>query len=120
MRSLSQESCVKHVLDDVSGTKLGERTKLDYGLFSRSSQCCPAGNEISIPIQHGGQNMEKRKKHHSVQELTQLENCESTAEFWRRKRQPTPVFLPGERYGWRSFVGNYPWGRKELDTTEAT
>ena len=32
---------------------------------------------------------------------------------WRRKWQPTPVFLPGESHGQRS-----PWGRKELDTTE--
>ena len=23
---------------------------------------------------------------------------------WRRKRQPTPVFLPGERRGWRSLA----------------
>ena len=24
---------------------------------------------------------------------------------WRRKRQPTPVFLPGESHGQRSLVG---------------
>ena len=37
---------------------------------------------------------------------------------WRRKRQPTPVLLPGESHGGRSLVGYNPWGRKELDTTE--
>ena len=37
---------------------------------------------------------------------------------WRRKWQPTPVFLPGESHGWRSLVGYSPWGRKESDTTE--
>ena len=37
---------------------------------------------------------------------------------WRRKWQPTPVFLPGESQGWRSLVGYSPWGRKEWDTTE--
>ena len=37
---------------------------------------------------------------------------------WRRKWQPTPVFLPGESHGWRSPVGGSPWGRKESDTTE--
>ena len=37
---------------------------------------------------------------------------------WRRKWQPTPVFLPGKSHGWRSLVGYSPWGRKELDTTE--
>ena len=37
---------------------------------------------------------------------------------WRRKWQPTPVFLPGESHGWRSPVGCSPWGREESDTTE--
>ena len=53
---------------------------------------------------------------------------------WRRKWQPTPVFLPGEwteepteSVGWqrvghthgrRSLVGYSPWGREESDTTE--
>ena len=33
---------------------------------------------------------------------------------WRRKRQPTPVFLPGESQGRRSPVGCRLWGRTEL------
>ena len=37
---------------------------------------------------------------------------------WRRKWQPTPVFLLGESHGWRSLVGYSPLGRKELDTTD--
>ena len=37
---------------------------------------------------------------------------------WRRKWQPTPVFLPGESHGLRSLVGYSPWGCKESDTTE--
>jgi len=37
---------------------------------------------------------------------------------WRRKWQPTPVFLPGKSHGWRSLVGYSPWGCKELNTTE--
>ena len=44
----------------------------------------------------------------------------STFMHWRRTWQPTPVFLPGESHGWRSLVGCSPWGRTELDTTEAT
>ena len=32
---------------------------------------------------------------------------------WRRKWQPTPVFLPGESHGQRSLAGYRPWGRKE-------
>ena len=30
---------------------------------------------------------------------------------WRRKWQPTPVFLPGESQGWWSLVGCHLWGR---------
>ena len=37
---------------------------------------------------------------------------------WRRKWQPTPVFLPGKSHGRRSLVGYSPWGCKELDMTE--
>ena len=37
---------------------------------------------------------------------------------WRRKWQPTPMFLPGESHGWRRLVGYSPRGRKESDTTE--
>ena len=39
---------------------------------------------------------------------------------WRRKWQPTPVFLPGESQGWQNLVGCCLWGRTELDTTEVT
>ena len=39
---------------------------------------------------------------------------------WRRKWQPTPVFLRGESRGESSLEGYRPWGRKGLDTTEAT
>ena len=39
---------------------------------------------------------------------------------WRRKWQPTPVFLPGESQGRGSLVGCGLWGRKESDTTEVT
>ena len=37
---------------------------------------------------------------------------------WRRKWQPTPVFLPGKFYGQRRLVGYNPWGYKESDTTK--
>ena len=42
------------------------------------------------------------------------------SQIWRRKWQPTPVFLPGKSHGQRSLVGYSLWGRTELDTTEAT
>ena len=39
---------------------------------------------------------------------------------WRRKWQPTPVFLPGESQGQGSLVGCHLWGRAESETTEVT
>ena len=39
---------------------------------------------------------------------------------WRRKWQPTPVFLPGESQRRGSVVGCCLWGRTESDMTEAT
>ena len=39
---------------------------------------------------------------------------------WRRKWQPTPVFLLGESQGWGSLVGCCLWGHTESDTTDAT
>ena len=37
---------------------------------------------------------------------------------WRRKWQPTPVFLPEKSQGERSLVGYNPWSFKELAMTE--
>ena len=37
---------------------------------------------------------------------------------WRRKWQPTPVFLLGKSHGQRSLAGYSPWGHKESDMTE--
>ena len=39
---------------------------------------------------------------------------------WRRKWQPTPVFLPGECQGRGSLVSCHLWGRTESETTEVT
>ena len=39
---------------------------------------------------------------------------------WRRKWQPTPVFLPGESQGWGRLVGCCLWGHTESATTEVT
>ena len=37
---------------------------------------------------------------------------------WRRKGQPTPVFLPRKPHGQRSLLGYNLWGCKESDMTE--
>ena len=39
---------------------------------------------------------------------------------WRKKWQPTPVFLPGESQGRGSLMGCHLGGRTEQDMTEAT
>ena len=35
---------------------------------------------------------------------------------WRRKWQPTPIFLPEKSHWQRSLAGYSPWGCKESDT----
>ena len=39
---------------------------------------------------------------------------------WRRKWQPTPIFLPGESHGQRRLADYSPWGHKESDTAKHT
>ena len=39
---------------------------------------------------------------------------------WRRKWQPSPVFLPGKFHGQKILAGYSPWGRKELNIAEHT
>ena len=51
-------------------------------------------------------------------ELIVLSMCQVIL-LWRRKWQPTPVFLPGESRGQRSLTGYSPRGHKESDMTEA-
>ena len=53
---------------------------------------------------------------------TRLSDFTFTFHFmhWRRKWQPTPVFLPGESQGRGSLVGFRQWGHTESDTTEVT
>ena len=58
---------------------------------------------------------------HGVAKSTRLSDFTSFHLYhWRRKWQPTPVFLPGESHGQRSLAGHGPWGLRESDTTEVT
>ena len=54
----------------------------------------------------------RRVRHGRVTSLSRF-----TFMHWRRKWQPTPVFLPGESQGWGSLVGCHLWGRTESDMT---
>ena len=60
--------------------------------------------------------------HGVTKSRTRLSDFTFTFPFmhWRRKWQPTPVFLPGESQGRGSLVGCCLWGRTESDTTEVT
>ena len=60
--------------------------------------------------------------HGVTKSRTRLSDFTFTFPFmhWRRKWQPTPVFLPGESQGRRSLVDCRLWCRTKLDTTEAT
>ena len=56
--------------------------------------------------------------HGVTKSRTRLSNFTFT--HWRRKWQPTPVFLPGESQGWESPVGCRLWSSTESDMTEVT
>ena len=45
-------------------------------------------------------------------------NLQRYSSLWRRRWQPTPVFLPGEFHGQKSLVGYSPRGCKDLDPNE--
>ena len=62
----------------------------------------------------------KKMKSATVSTFSPLICHEVMGPDWRRKWQPTPVFMPGESQGRGSLVGCHLWGRTELDTTEAT
>ena len=62
------------------------------------------------------QSMGSRRVGHDLATSLSLFTCMR----WRRKWQPTPVFLPGESQGRGSLVGCRPWGHTESDMTEVT
>ena len=55
--------------------------------------------------------------HGVAKSRTRLSDFTFTFMHWRRKWQPTPVFLPGESQGWGSLVGGCLLDRTESDTT---
>ena len=55
---------------------------------------------------------------HGVTKSRTLSDFTFTFMHWRRKWQPTPVFLPGESQGRGSVVGCRLWGRTGSDMTE--
>ena len=62
----------------------------------------------------------KAAVHGVVEGQTRLSDFTFTFMHWRRKWQPTPVFLPGESQGLGSLVCCHLWGLTESDMTEVT
>jgi len=56
----------------------------------------------------------KKKIYSAFPELTRGSTFKGWQERGRRKWEPTPVFLPGKSYGWRSLVGYSPRGHKRV------
>ena len=82
------------------------------------------GDGNGTPLQHSclGNPMDRGARWAAVWGVTESQTRLSDFTFthWRRKWQPTPVFLPGESQGRRSLVGCRPWGHAESDTTKVT
>ena len=57
--------------------------------------------------------------HGVAKSRTRLSDFTFTFMHWRRKWQPTPVFLPGESQGRGSLMGCRLWGRTESDLAAA-
>ena len=124
LRSLPSENCLV-VSDSLRSHGLhspwnspGQNTGLGYpvspspwdipnpGIESRS----PTLQTDSLPAEPPG-----KPKNTGVGSLSLF-----TFMHWRRKWQPTPMFLPGESQGQGSLVGCRLWGHTESDMTEAT
>ena len=58
--------------------------------------------------------------HGVAKSRTRLSDFTFTFLHWRRRWQPTPVFLPRASQGRGSLEGCRLWGRTESDTTGAT
>ena len=96
-----------------------------FGCIIRIQKCCQLGEGNGTPLQYsclenpmdGGAWWAAV---HGVRHDLATSLSLFTFMHWRRKWQPTPMFLPGESQGQGSLVGCCLWGRTESDTTEVT
>ena len=58
------------------------------------------------------------KVHGVAKNQTLLSDFHFVNNIWRKKWQPTSVFLPGKSHGQRSLASYSPLGRKDSDMTE--
>ena len=80
---------------------------------------CNARDPCSIPGlgRYAGEGIDYPLHYSWASLVAQLVKNPSAIQEWRRKWQPTPVFLLRESCGHRSLVGCCPWGRTESDRT---
>ena len=90
---------------------------LEAGLLGWSSNSFLAGNEFHLGI--GMYLLWARLENDDNNGYPKLvgPKINDLCTPWRRKWQPTPIFLPGKSHGRRILLGYSPWGRKESDTT---
>ena len=106
---------------------LGELLKLPTLARLHSNTCMNYLKQLCVPYQErranklppigrNGEGSEVKASAHNVGDLGLIPG---SGRFpWKRKWQPTPVFLSGESHGQRSLVGYSPQGHKDSDTTE--
>ena len=118
-------SLARYVLWSFSSSVLFPQRRMfifvrDYSVFLEKAMASHSSTiswKIPWTEEPGGlQSMQSLRVGHNWATLLSL----FTFMHWRRKCQPTPVFLLGESQGWGSLVGCRLWGHTELDTTEAT
>ena len=68
---------------------------------------------VFLVVKYGCESFTKKKAERQTIGAVELQ-------YWRRKWQPTPVFLSGESQGQGSLVGCCLWGHTESDMTEVT
>ena len=117
-KCLSPTHCLVNSL--ASGNAKFKHQFLSEGLPGPLRQCCTRG-EVRLPDfgftsppswGHGKESVCRCRRlgfYPSVRNIP-----------WRRKWQPTLVFLPGESHGPRSLVGYSPWGYKRFGHNLAT
>ena len=96
-----------------SKKKLGSQNPEAWA--SNLKACLIWGHDCSTlgtPTWHGGKE--------STCQCRRCKRCNPSVGkiLWRRKWQPTPIFLPGKSYGQRSVAAYSPQGHKELEMTE--
>ena len=99
IRGLFKDEGNRFLRKEVSCQGWDQAEGFQWRKFCSADESFPGGSE--------GKNPPARSGHTWVRKIP-----------WRRKRQPTPVFLPGKSHEQRSLVGYSPWGHQESDTTE--